>query len=281
MVSLIMRCISTSTMRVSWDKEVTDSFIPTRGIRQGDPISLYLFVLCMERLPYRIILAVGEGEWKPIRIAKQCLRLTHLFFAHNITLFAEANMKQACVIQKVMRDFYGQSGQKISLNTSLLHISANVNTKKAKKISDFLGINLTNDLGRYLGIPFIHGKITKKTFKLLLDKVYSRLVGSKAKVLSMTRRITLIKSMTLAIPGYVMQTTKIRKAICDSIDKCNRSFLQGDNDQKRHVHLVSWKEMCKPKANGGLGIRLMRQTNSAMLAKLGWRIITSPDSLWA
>lgn len=47
---LILHCISTSRMRVLWNGEALEEFHPSRGIRQGDPLSLYLFVLCIEKL---------------------------------------------------------------------------------------------------------------------------------------------------------------------------------------------------------------------------------------
>lgn len=59
----------------------------------GDPISPYIFVLCMARLAYKIRLAIDEGDWKLVRMSRQCPRLTHLFFTGDIILFVEANMK--------------------------------------------------------------------------------------------------------------------------------------------------------------------------------------------
>lgn len=131
----------------------------------------------------------------------------------DIILFAKANIKQARIIQKVLRGFCDHSGQRVGLNKSLLHLSANVHDQKAKEISDCLGIKHTSDLGRYLGIPSIHGKVTKNTFKFLLDKVYSSLASWKAKYIFMESRITLIKSVITSILGYEMQTVVLPRSI--------------------------------------------------------------------
>lgn len=50
LIEVIMECVTSPTMRVLWNGEQTEFFTPTQGIRQGDPLSLYLVVICMERL---------------------------------------------------------------------------------------------------------------------------------------------------------------------------------------------------------------------------------------
>nr|KYP71396.1 Retrovirus-related Pol polyprotein LINE-1 [Cajanus cajan] len=65
-INLIWACISTPKFRMLWNGEVLEEFSPSRGIRQGDPISLYLFVLCMERLFHLIEVAVEHALWNPI-----------------------------------------------------------------------------------------------------------------------------------------------------------------------------------------------------------------------
>lgn len=49
-VDIVFKCISTLAMRVMFNGNMSDSFKPSRGIRQGDPLSPCLFVLCMEHL---------------------------------------------------------------------------------------------------------------------------------------------------------------------------------------------------------------------------------------
>ena len=77
---LIIECVNSASMNILWNGEVTEEFFSGRGIRQGDPLSPYIFVLCIERLSHGISQAVGDGSWKPIRLAKHGTPLTHLFF---------------------------------------------------------------------------------------------------------------------------------------------------------------------------------------------------------
>ena len=70
MVEVIMRCITSCSMRVLWNGESTDCFHPSRGIRQGDPLSPYIFVACVERLSQLIEGLVQGGQWRPLRVCK-------------------------------------------------------------------------------------------------------------------------------------------------------------------------------------------------------------------
>lgn len=68
LINLIMNCVTTHSMQVVWDGEVSHSFNPSRGIRQRDPLSLYLFVICIEQLARLIKDRFSNGSWKPLRV---------------------------------------------------------------------------------------------------------------------------------------------------------------------------------------------------------------------
>ena len=76
-MNLIWHCISSVTMDILWNGERIGNFTPTRGIRQGDPMSPYLFVICMERLSHLIQWAVSQDLWKPITISRGGPQITH------------------------------------------------------------------------------------------------------------------------------------------------------------------------------------------------------------
>ena len=101
----IMECVTTTTMSMLWNGEVTETFSSERGIRQGDPLSPYIFVLCIERLSHGIAQAVKEGNWKPIRLTKRGTPLTHLFFADDLLLFTEASLDQGYIIDAVLENY--------------------------------------------------------------------------------------------------------------------------------------------------------------------------------
>jgi len=76
-------------MQILWNGKPTDKFIPTRGIRRGDPSSPYLFVAYMERLSQYIEYIeemAGAKQWSPISICRGGPEFSHLFFADDIPL---------------------------------------------------------------------------------------------------------------------------------------------------------------------------------------------------
>jgi hypothetical protein len=86
-ISLIMYGISSASNTILWNGSKTEAFSPARGLRQGDPLSLYLFVLCMEHLGAMLSKYVRDGSWKPMQITKDGTKLSHLFFADDVLLF--------------------------------------------------------------------------------------------------------------------------------------------------------------------------------------------------
>ncbi|CAL1406444.1 unnamed protein product [Linum trigynum] len=98
-INCIMTCVEQNRMRILWNGELSQPFSPSRGVRQGDPLSPYLFMLCMERLSHKIDEAVDNGLWKAVKLTTNSPPLTHLFFANDLLLFAEAESRQIQVIQ--------------------------------------------------------------------------------------------------------------------------------------------------------------------------------------
>ena len=281
LLEIIMECVSTVSFQVLWNGEKTEPFKPSRGIRQGDPLSPYLFVLCMERLNQVIEEAVISGRWKPVHASRGGPLLSNLFFADDIILFAEASCEQAAVIKDCLDRFCAASGQKVSLAKSTIYFSPNVPTSVQQDISTNLGMLVTEDLGIYLGMPTITSRITKDTFAHLCEKIDRRLTGWKSKYLSLAGRITLAKSTLTTMATYSMQTAKIPRTTCEAIDKKVRRFIWGDDENKNHIHLISWDTLQRPRNEGGVGLRSTRQANSAFLTKLGWRVLTEPNALWS
>ena len=136
---------------------------------------------------------MANKERKPVFVSKNGPPLSNLFFTDDLILFGEASSAQASVIKGCLNRFCEASRQKVSFNKSVVHFSKNVNPQLKDDISRELGVSTTDDLGRYLGMPAIHGRVTKRTFQQVLDRINKRLAGWKTKVLSLAGRATLVQ----------------------------------------------------------------------------------------
>lgn len=239
----IMACISTTRLGILWNGDRMDWITPSRGIRQGDPISPYIFVLCIERLSHIIRGAIAQGKWKGIKLHRYGLTLSHFLFADDMVLFAEASEEQISVIKECLDSFCNASGQRVNYNKSHILFSSNVPSVRAEVISNSIGIQQTNDLGRYLGVQTIHGRTTSSHFTHLLEKIDARLEGWKTRHLSLAGRRVMAQSVLASIPYYTMQSTYLPKSICDEIDKKIRHFIWGSREGERKMHLINWEKV--------------------------------------
>ena len=128
----------------------------------------------------------------------------HLFFADDLILFAKATKKNSITIKRVLDTFCNCSGQKVNHSKSKLFFSPHTSAENIVTIENELGMNRTNEFGRYLGVPIITDGRDKRAFDSIVDKVRAKLSGWKARSLSMAGCLTLINSVTSAMPNRLM-----------------------------------------------------------------------------
>lgn len=275
-----MFSVSASSLSVLWNVEALPPFSPGRGLRQGDPLSPYLFILVMEKLAYMIQDKVNQGLWKPFKVSRGGFALTHLFFADDLILFGKATENQLTIIMNCLNSLASVSGLALNLSKSKLFTSPKVSLRVAWVLSRRCGIPRTTDLGFYLGAPIIHGRVTKETHGFILERMAAKLSSWKRNTLSLAGRRTLVQSVTQSIPVYSMQNVLLPASICYNIDRLNMNFLWGSDEGNRKIHHLNWNTVCLKKEQGGLSLRKARDNNLALVSKLGWRILKNDQVPW-
>ena len=117
------------------------------------------------------------GLWKCVRISRGGPEVSHLFFADDLILFGQASIAQAKIITDYLETFCDLSRQQVSYSKSRIYSANNINVREARSIDRVCGSPLTNDLGKYLGVPLIHGRITNQTYRDLVAKTQKRLAS--------------------------------------------------------------------------------------------------------
>lgn len=188
---VIMSCISTSSIEVLSNGGALDSFNPSKGIRQGDPLSPYIFVMCMEVLGFFIRDKCDSNLWDPVSASRGGLAFSHLFVADDLMLFRKANRKNCQSMMDALDCFYRISGQKINKNKSKTYFSLNVDSSTKKELGAIMGMRSTPNLGKYLGFPLKQPGSSSHDFNYVVERVQAKLAGWKGNLLSFAGRVVL------------------------------------------------------------------------------------------
>lgn len=211
-------------------------FDPTQGIRQGDPISLYIFILCMEVLSYIFILsmevlshiseAVFIKGWS-IRISRCGPSLSYLVFADDLVLMSSIKWKNCNNIKFVLLNFCTWSGKNINHLKSKILYSKNCPLTIQQRVLSLFNIRSKPTFGKYLGFTMLNKRPSKADFQFIIDNLIEKLSGWKTKFLNIAGRTTLARSSLNSIPIHIMHYIKLPLDISKKIDRIQRNFIWG------------------------------------------------------
>lgn len=142
----------------------------------------------------QIAARVGHREVKIRCQNRDGPRISHLFFADNLTLLATADSKNCNTIMNTLTNFSTHSGQRINTSKSKVIFSRNYSTTPKLELTTILFIPANESFGKYLGFSILQKKPTNTDFQFIIDNLNSRLVGWKTNFLNMAGRTTLKKS---------------------------------------------------------------------------------------
>ena len=238
LIKLTMSCVSSSSISILLNGGKIEPFHPSRGIRQGDPLSPYLFIMCMEVLGFLISRRSKENLWDPVRASRGGQAFSHLFFADDLVLFAKADLWNCTSVHETLDTFCELSGQKVNLNRSKAYFSPNISPESREEMCGVLGIHSTPNLGKYLGFPIKHPGSSSQEFNFVVERVQNKLQGWKTNLLSMAGRVVIAQSILSAIPAYVMKGCMLPTQILNNLDKVSRNFVWGSTEDHKKLHMV-------------------------------------------
>ena len=176
-IGWIMGCIQLVSYSILVNGEPKGHIIPSRGIRQGDPLSPYLFLLCSEGLNGLIQHAVDGGQIEGFSLCRSSPKISHLFFADDSLLFCRARVEDVGVIQALLSLYEKASGQKTNSSKTTLFFSNNVSDPIKETIKNLLGVAEIKEYEKYLGLPVVVGRNKKASLNYIKDRVWGKLQG--------------------------------------------------------------------------------------------------------
>ncbi|PSS08274.1 Endonuclease [Actinidia chinensis var. chinensis] len=277
--SWIQDCKSTVSISILINGSTTSDFKTKRGIRQGDPLSPFLFNIVAEGLNVLFQRAKDAELIKGVSFGRAEVNVSHLQFADDTVIFCEYDKREVISIKRILRCFELLSGLKINFSKSVL-VGVNISVLKTQECAELLKCKSGELPFSYLGLPLGADPSRIATWQPVVERFKKRLTFWKRNLLALGGRITLIKSTLTNLPIYFMSLFKMLVTIANKLEKLQRQFLWGEGEEKQKIHWISWDSIARKKSMGGLGIRRLLALNSALLVRWWWRFGTDKQSLW-
>lgn len=192
-----MLCVKNSTFTLLLNGCPVGDFTPSRGLRQGDPISPYIFILCSEVLSKLILRFCNEDKVKGIKLNWYGPEISHHLFDDDLILYGWANVKVAKGMLNCLNNSW--SGQKVNNTKSSIYLSKNTYRTMAISMNSFFGYQRLKESSKHLGLPILLNRRRVGDWQYLANKIIAKILGWKAKVISKAGRLTLISSVGQAM----------------------------------------------------------------------------------
>lgn len=262
-----MQCVETVKYTLLLNGQKACSFTSQRGLCQGDPLSPYLFLCCMN-VPSSILHKEEmERSIQGIQFNRSGPTISHVMYADDLILFFKADHDSCLRMSNILQSFCDASGLAIHIDKSFIVFSPNTHRDLKDEMASLFNLKWENKLGKYLGTFVDDQKDQGTNFQMLIDKMNSTLAGWKGRLLSQAGRLTLIRATLASDMMYPMSSTQFTLQQNTEINMLVNNFFWGDFQQaKRTPHLLQARILKLPKKLGGIGIRYAHITNKVLLA---------------
>ncbi|GAU27943.1 hypothetical protein TSUD_146580 [Trifolium subterraneum] len=276
----IKECVCTATASVLVNGSQTDEFPLERGLRQGDPLSPFLFLLAAEGLNVLMQAMVENNIFSGYNVRMQnTVSVSHLQFADDTLLLGTKSWANVRALRAVLVLFETMSGLKMNFNKSML-VRANISVSWLQAPASALRCRVGNIPFLYLGLPIGGDQRRLSFWKPVLTRIRNRLSGWKSRFLSFGGRLILLKSVLTSLLVYALSFFKAPSGTISSIDSLLSKFFWVGSEDFRKTSWISWSTICLRKEYGGLGVRRLREFNIALLGKWCWRMLVDRGGLW-
>ncbi|GJX11722.1 putative RNA-directed DNA polymerase, eukaryota, reverse transcriptase zinc-binding domain protein [Tanacetum coccineum] len=252
----IYSCLSSASISVMINGSPSKEFKMERGLRQGDPLSPFLFLLVAEALQVTILETCSVGLYNGISLASNGANISLLKYADDALFFGEWSRWNANNLIHILKCFELGSGLKVNLAKSRI-IGVGVPIEVVEEVVVSLGCVHDSLPFIYLGLP----------------------VGRKMRLCE-GGRLTLIKSVLGSIPIFYLSLFKSPVKIIDALESLRCRFFWGFKEGKSGMYWVKWNSILLDPKFGGLGVGSLHAKNLSLLGKWKWRFLSDDKGLW-
>jgi hypothetical protein len=238
-VQLVMTCVSSVQYAVLVNGHPGEPFSPSRGLRQGDPISPYLFLLFAEVLSSLLSQAESKGIISGVPTSPKGPKISHLFFVDDCIIFCKSNSVEWRRVLRILGIYEEGSGQKVNLMKTSIFFSRNTSQDRRDEILRLSGLTETNRFDTYLGLPALIGKSKVQAFKIIKDRVGQKLTNWKVKFLSKAGKEVLLKAVVQAIPSYSMSVFLLPTSLCKDLNRLMQKIWWKNGANSSGIHWMS------------------------------------------
>ncbi|XP_074303769.1 uncharacterized protein LOC141638261 [Silene latifolia] len=252
-----MGCITNTWYSFKINGGITGFFPGKSGIRQGDPLSPYLFVLSMEIISRHLRILCDQ---KNVSYHPKCskLNLNHLIFADDLMIFVRGDVPSVVAVKDSLVKFASLSGLHANVDKTNIYFGG-VPPAFVSEIIHATGFSKGH-------FPF---KYLKESF------------SRSSHALSYAGKLQLISSVVFGLDNYWGASLLLPGAITKRIEQLCRQFFWGIPDSGRKLVFKSWKSICSPWSGGGFNIKDLASWNKSLLVKWLALLLAPASSLWA
>jgi hypothetical protein len=280
-IAWVKQLLTTSQAQMVINGQCGRKFKIQRGVRQGDPLSPYIFIIVADIMQQMFRRAYESGLLRhPIQ---QGSPFPALQYADDTLLIIHGSVQQALIAKQILHAFSEFTGLQINFQKSTF-VPMHMSELQATQAASILGCTAAALPCTYLGLPLSANRISKQLLQPVINKIQRRLPGWMPRLMSSGGRIQMINSVLSAIPNFFMACIEWDQGSIDAVDRLRRAFLWKNKDKILGGHcLVAWDIVTMPKMQGGLGIRDLRIHNKAVMATFTAKLLsngTGPCFSW-
>ena len=247
-----------------------------RGLRQGDPMSPYLFLLVADLL--QVLIRRDGSVRNPLDLSSTCPVLQ---YADDTLILMRGELPDVQNLKNVLDQFSAATGLHINYHKSTA-VPMHMEQPVIPQCISELGCKQDGFPQSYLVLPLSCDKLRLSAFDTYISKADRYLAGWQTSLLSPMGRTVLINSVLGGQLSYVMCAVPLPPGVITKIDKRCRSFLwTGTDCASGSSSLIAWDNVRRPREQVGLGIKDLAVQNTCLLLKLLHKLYVGELTSWA